>query len=73
MRKWNRLSALVLTLALVLSLAVPAFAAQLRLTYQMNSGGNAATLTLQGLGEESVYGVQLELTLPGGVTASFSR
>ena len=72
MRKWNRLSALVLTLALVLSLAVPAFAAQLRLTYQMNSGGNAATLTLQGLGEESVYGVQLELTLPGGVTASFS-
>lgn len=72
MRGKRSLGALALTLALVLGLAAPAFAAQLRLTYQMNSGGNAATLTLQGLGEESVYGVQLELTLPGSVTARFS-
>ncbi len=72
MRGKRSLGALALTLALVLGLAAPAFAAQLRLTYRMNSGGNAATLTLQGLGEESVYGVQLELTLPGSVTARFS-
>ena len=42
MRGKRSLGALALTLALVLGLAAPAFAAQLRLTYQMNSGGNAA-------------------------------
>lgn len=72
MRGKRSLGAFLLTLALILGLVTPAFAAQLRLTYQMNSGNSAATLTLQGLGEESVYGVQLELTLPGSVTARFS-
>lgn len=72
MRRKRSLSALVLALTLILSLALPASAAQTRLTYQFNGGGSAAQLTLHGLGEESIYGVQLEFTVSGDLAASFS-
>lgn len=62
---------LFLTLALLLGLAIPAQAAGIRLTYE-KEGASAVRLTLRGLGEESVYGVQLELTLAGNhPSASF--
>lgn len=62
---------LFLTLALMLGLAIPAQAAGIRLTYEKQSA-SAVRLTLRGLGEESIYGVQLELTLAGNYpSASF--
>lgn len=60
-RNWK---ALLLALALTLGLALPAQAAGLRLTWEKRSSGSFA-LTLRGLGEESVYGLQLELTAAG--------
>lgn len=66
-RTWK---ALLLTLTLVLGLALPAQAAGLRLSWDKK--GNSVSLTLRGLGEESVYGVQLELTVDGNhARASF--
>ena len=73
MRRAKRsLGALALALSLMLALALPVSAAQIRLTYQMNSGGSAAQLALYGLSEESVYGAQLELTVSGDLSASFT-
>ncbi len=67
-RNWK---ALLLALALTLGLALPAQAAGLRLTWEKGSGGYA--LTLRSLGEESVYGAQIELSLGGKYTsASFT-
>ncbi len=66
-RTWK---ALLLGLTLVLGLALPAQAAGLRLSWDKK--GNSVSLTLRGLGEESVYGVQLELTVDGNhAKASF--
>lgn len=66
-RSWK---ALLLTLTLILSFALPAQAAGLRLSWDKK--GNSVSLTLRGLGEESVYGVQLELTVGGShAKASF--
>lgn len=59
-RNWK---ALLLTLALTLTLVLPAQAAGVRLTWEKSSDGYS--LTLRGLGEESVYGVQIELALAG--------
>lgn len=67
-RNWK---ALLLALALMMTLVLPAQAAGVRLTWEKSSGGCA--LTLRGLGEESVYGVQIELTLAGKFSsASFA-
>lgn len=64
MRKHRHLTALALVLALLCALAVPVGAAGApKLTYTQS--GNTAKLTLQELGSESVYGVQLELTFSG--------
>lgn len=66
-RTWK---ALLLTLSLLMGLVLPAQAAGLRLSWDKR--GNSVSLTLRGLGEESVYGVQLELTLEGNhAKASF--
>ena len=62
-RSWK---ALLLTLTLVLGFALPAQAAGVRLSWDKK--GNTVSLTLRGLGEESVYGVQLELTVKGNHT-----
>lgn len=67
-RNWK---AFLLSLALTLGLALPAQAAGLRLTWEKGGGGYA--LTLRSLGEESVYGAQIELSLGGKYTsASFT-
>ncbi|MDE6107796.1 MAG: S-layer homology domain-containing protein [Oscillospiraceae bacterium] len=58
-KAWSLFLALVLTL----SLALPAHAADLRLDWRRSGSGFA--LTLRGLGEESIYGAQLELTVEG--------
>lgn len=63
-RAWSLLLAAILTLPL----AVPAQAAGLRLSWRRS--GNGAVLTLRGLGEESVYGVQLELTVEGSYASA---
>lgn len=62
-RSWK---ALLLILTLILSFALPAQAAGVRLSWDKK--GNSVSLTLRGLGEESVYGVQLELTVEGSHT-----
>lgn len=62
---------LFLTLALTAALAVPAQAAGLRLTWDKR--GSNVEFTLRGLGEQSVYGLQLELTVEGSYSsASFA-
>lgn len=72
MRKgFHRTWSLLLVLALTMTMAVPAQAAGLRLDWRRV--GNGAALTLRGLGEESIYGVQLELTVEGDdFSASFT-
>ena len=63
--KNRRITALALTFALLCVLVLPVGAADIspKLTYTLS--GNTATLTLEGLGGESIYGVQLELKLAG--------
>lgn len=58
------LKSLLLALALVSGMVLPARAAGLRLVWT-RQGNNGAVLTLRGLGEESIYGLQLELTVEG--------
>ena len=61
----------LLALSLLLGLAVPAQAAGVRLTWEKKSAGSME-LTIRGLGEESVYGLQLEMTVAGAyASASF--
>ena len=63
---------LLLALAMTLGLALPAQAAGVRLTWE-KTGSRGAALTVRGLGEESVYGLQLELTVAGSYSsASFA-
>lgn len=71
MSKHRRLTALVLVLALVCALVLPAAATAPKLTYTQS--GSTARLKLQNMGQESIYGVQLELTLAGKYdSASFT-
>lgn len=72
MTRHRRLTALTLALALVCALALPAGAAAApKLTYTQS--GSSLRLKLQDLGQDSIYGVQLELTLAGECTsASFT-
>lgn len=70
--KTHRIFSLLLTLALLGGMfpAARAANANLQLTYRQENS-SSVQLTLHGLGEESIYGVQLDLTLPGqsaGVT-----
>ena len=69
MRKQS-VTALLLALALLCTLVLPAGAADLspKLTYTQS--GNTATLTLGSLGQESVYGVQLEFKLAGSYSSA---
>lgn len=68
--KKNRWAALLLALTLICPMLVPAAygAASTRLSYIQS--GSAVQLTLQGLDGESVYGVQLELTVAGRYTSA---
>lgn len=69
MTKHRSLTALALVFALFCALAVPVGAALVpKLTYTQS--GRTVKLTLQNLGEESVYGVQLHLTLAGSYTSA---
>ena len=63
--KKQPITALALTFALLCVLVLPVGAANLspKLTYTLS--GNTAALTLENLGGESIYGVQLELKLAG--------
>ncbi len=73
MTKHRRFAALALALALACALVLPVSAAtaEPKLTYTQS--GSVARLKLQGLGQESIYGVQLELTLAGKCdSATFS-
>lgn len=71
MTKHRSLTALTLVLALLFTLVPSALAAAPSLSYTMS--GNSAALTLQNLGQESIYGAQVELTIPGSYdTASFA-
>lgn len=71
MSKHRRLTALALVLALTCVLVLPAAAADPKLTYTQS--GSTARLKLQNMGQESIYGVQLALTLVGKYdSASFS-
>lgn len=62
-KRFHKTGSLLLALVLALSMVLPAQAAGLRLNWQKKGSGVA--LTLRGLGEESIYGVQLELTVAG--------
>lgn len=68
MKKHRSLTALALAVALVFSLTLPAQAAAPGLSYTQS--GNTVQLKLQNLGQESVYGVQLELTLEGSYSSA---
>lgn len=64
MRTHQPLTALALVFALAFALMLPGQAAATpKLTYTQS--GNTAKLTLQELGNDSIYGVQLELTFVG--------
>lgn len=63
-------TAVLLALALMVGMAVPAQAAGIRLQWEQS--GSSVELKLRGLGEESVYGVQLEMTVDGVYTAAFT-
>lgn len=69
MRKHRRLLALVLTCALLCALVLPAGAAAApKLVYTQS--GSSFRLKLQSLGQESIYGVQLELVLDGSFASA---
>lgn len=68
MKNYRSLTALILAVTLVFSLALPAQAAAPGLVYSQE--GNTVQLTLQELSGESVYGVQLELTLAGSYASA---
>lgn len=69
MTRYRRFAALALCLALLGAFLLPAGAASApKLTYTQS--GSALRLKLQGLGQESVYGVQLELALEGNCTSA---
>lgn len=72
MMKTQRFTALVLACVLLAALVIPVGAAAApKLTYTQS--GSTVQLTLQDLGSESVYGVQLELTISGSYSdASFT-
>lgn len=63
-------AAVLLALALMVGMAVPAQAAGIRLQWEQS--GSSVELRLRGLGEESVYGAQLEMTVDGVYTAAFT-
>ncbi len=67
-KRLHQAGSLLLSLVLTLSLALPAQAAGLRLNWKKSGAG--ASLILRGLGEESVYGVQLELTVTGSYASA---
>lgn len=67
-KRLHKLGSLLLALTLTLSLALPAQAAGLRLSWRRS--GSGAAFTLRGLGEESVYGLQLELTVAGSFASA---
>ena len=70
-KRFQKTGSLLLALTLLLALALPAQAADVRLSWQKN--GSGALLTLRGMGEASVYGVQMEMTVAGSYTsASFA-
>lgn len=68
-KQFRKVWSLLLALTLMLGTALPAEAAGLRLTWQ-RGGASSALLTLRGLGEESIYGVQLELTAAGSYSSA---
>ena len=70
MKRGRYFTALFLALVLMVGMIVPAQAAGLRL--QWTQDGDSVELKLRGLGEESIYGVQLELTVDGTYTGAFT-
>lgn len=69
MNKFRRWTALVLCLALLGAFLLPAGAVSApKLTYTQS--GSALRLKLQDLGQESIYGVQLELTVEGACASA---
>lgn len=71
MRKKRNFLALLLSLALLTGMAVPAQAAgSVQLNWKQD--GNSVELTLRGLEGESVYGVQLQMIVDGTYTAAFT-
>lgn len=68
-KRFHRARSLLLALAMALTMAVPAQAAGVRLTWEKGSAGSAV-LAVRGLGEESVYGLQLELTVAGSYSSA---
>lgn len=69
MTRYRRLTALALCLALLGAFLLPAGAASTpKLTYTQS--GSTLRLKLQDLGQESIYGVQLELTVKGKCTSA---
>ena len=67
----HKLMALLLSLTLLAGLTVPARAAgNVRLRWSQS--GSSVELKLQGLEGESVYGVQLQMTVDGVYTAAFT-
>lgn len=70
MKLRRNFTAFLLSLALMAGMIVPAQAAGLRLQWEQD--GSSVEMTLRGLGEESIYGVQLELTVDGTYTAAFT-
>ena len=64
MKKYfHKFGSVVLGMVLTFSLALPAHAADMRVKWQRS--GNGLARTPRGRGEESIYGVQLELTGEG--------
>lgn len=69
MTRYRRLTALALCLALLGAFLLPAGAVSTpKLTYTQS--GSTLRLKLQDLGQESIYGVQLELTVKGVCTSA---
>lgn len=71
MRKKRNFLALLLSLALLTGMTVPAQAAgSVQLNWKQD--GSSVELTLRGLEGESVYGVQLQMIVDGTYTAGFT-
>lgn len=71
MRKKRNFMALLLSLALLTGMTVPAQAAgSVQLNWKQD--GSSVELTLRGLEGESVYGVQLQMIVDGTYTAGFT-
>lgn len=65
MKKIRSLFALLLALTLLCTIQSAALAADVSLACNVQADSGDITLRLDGLGEGGVYGVQVELTLPG--------